>query len=174
MLYKKIKGIYQWLEVRKLDYLLVVLLVVMVMGWIQASPTFMDPDSFYHVKLTQMMGDGLVLDEFPWLQGTDLEHYFTDHHWLYHLILLPFILLWPAFIGAKAVTVIFSALLFLYLYWWMKRNQAKWPWLFIFVLLGIFPFMFRINLVKIPAIGILALLVCLDLAIHYRYKWLFL
>ncbi|PJA92452.1 MAG: hypothetical protein CO133_03130, partial [Candidatus Komeilibacteria bacterium CG_4_9_14_3_um_filter_37_5] len=170
---KKIKGCYYWLIDYRLDYLLLALLVIMLFTWIQMSPTFLDPDSFYHAKVAMMMKENLVIEKFDWLQGTNLDQYYTDHHWLYHLLLIPFVTFLPPLIGLKVFQVIIVTILILYLYFWLKKNDVTWPFFFILIMLSCLPFIHRLSLVKVPALSIMALLIGLDLAQKYKYLWLF-
>lgn len=170
---KKTKGIYYWLVDYKLDYLLLALLVIAIFTWLQMSPTFLDPDSFYHAKIAELMKNNLVIEKFDWLQGTSLNQYYTDHHWLYHLFLIPFVTLLPALIGIKVFQVIIVTILMLYLYYWLKSNNGHWPFFFMFIILSCLPFIHRLNLVKVPALSLIILFISLSLAQKYKYFWLF-
>jgi hypothetical protein len=69
-----------------------------------------DPDGFYHAEISALMSRGqLIFAEFPWMQFSTLQTNFTDHHFLYHALLIPFVLIFPPLIGAKIATVILTA-----------------------------------------------------------------
>ena len=98
----KLSGEYQFIL-----YLLVFLLAFFIFGWLQLNPGFLDPDSFYHLKISKMISAQGPVFDFPWLQFTVLKDYFIDHHFLYHVLTIPFINLLGDFVGFK----FFSALL---------------------------------------------------------------
>src|SRR3989338_11569967 len=100
-----------------LQYLLVILSAYSLFFWLQSSPTLADPDSFYHAKIGIFLSRGTILHEFPWLQYTTLNQSFVDHHFLYHVFLIPFVTLFPdplaglkfsaIFIGTAVFTLLF-------------------------------------------------------------------
>src|SRR5688500_18714804 len=52
--------------------------------------TFSDPDGFYHAKVSQLMEQGELESQFPWLQFTTWRAEYADQHYLYHWLLIPF------------------------------------------------------------------------------------
>ena len=138
-----------------------------------ASPALPEPDSFYHAKMAQILSQGQVLQQFPWLAETGLAGAFVDHHFLYHLLLAPFIWLPQPLIGLKLATVIFAALLVAVIYWLFKKFQIKWPFIFIIFLLTSEPWLFRASLVKAPAV-FLAFFVVAFYALSHQKKFLLL
>src|SRR3989339_1155756 len=153
------------------DYFLVIVMALGLFAWLQASPTLPEPDSFYHAKMAQLISRGEILHQFPWLAATALKDDFTDHHFLYHLLLAPFIWLPQPLIGLKLATVIFAALLVAVIYWLFKKFQIKWPFIFIIFLLTSEPWLFRASLVKAPAV-FLAFFVVAFYALSHQKKFL--
>lgn len=156
------------------DYLLIFFLSVTLFGWLQASPTLAEPDSFYHAKMAVLLSEGQVLHQFPWLQETALKDAFVDHHFLYHLLLVPFITLLNPLTGVKIATVLFASLLVLAIYWLFKQFQVKYPFLFIGFLLVCQPWLFRTSLVKAPAVFLIVLILAFYFLAHQKWLALFL
>ncbi len=151
-----------------LAYLLLALVAGSLFAYLAATPTFADPDSFYHAKLSLLLAQRGAFTEFPWLSATGLKDSFVDHHFLYHLLLLPFVLLLPPLIGLKAATVIFATLFILVFYWFLRQFQIKGAIYYALFLLTVNPFVFRLNLAKTSALALILVFVAAYL-IFKRY-----
>jgi len=162
-----------WNDRYFLDYFLVFLTALAVFGWLQASPTLPEPDSFYHAKMATLIGQGQILHDFPWLQETSLKDDFTDHHFLYHLLLVPFVKVFDPLVGVKVATVLFAAILALTIYWLFKRFAVKFPLAFVAILLASQPWLFRVSLVKAPAVFLIFLLLAFYFLAHQKWLGLF-
>lgn len=156
------------------DYLAVFFIALILFGWLQASPTFAEPDSFYHAKMAVLMSEGKIVRQFPWLQATSLPEQFVDHHLLYHALLAPFVKIFDPLIGVKVVTVLFASWLVLAIYWLFKKFAVKYPLVFILILLTISPWLFRASLVKAPAVSLIFLLCAFYCLAHQHWLRLFL
>lgn len=136
--------------------------------WLQAKPVFPDPDSFYHITMAQLLGEQGVVQHFPWLAFTGLPSYYTDQHFLYHVVLLPFVTLLHPVVGAKVATVFINAALLSLIAVFLIRFRVRfWP-VFCTILLVTNPFLFRINLVKAPGLSIVLLVTGLWLLFRER------
>lgn len=135
---------------------------------LQGSRVFADPDSFYHVKVAQLIGEQGFLSAFPWLTYTKLAAHYTDQHFLYHVFLLPFVTLFPPIFGAKVATALINAaLITLFAAFFIKLRVRFWL-VYIGILLATNPFLFRINLVKAPGLSIILLLIGWMLLVRRR------
>lgn len=153
---------------------IIFLVVAAVFTWLLADPTFADPDSFYHARLAQLMSEQGIITSFPYLRYTYLYEHFTDHHLLYHLILIPFVKWLPMFIGAKVATVFLAATFFL-IWFYVARSLGGWlPSLAAFLLLATRPFDFRLGLTKASALALILLFIGFWLIVKKKYPWLFL
>ncbi len=140
-----------------LDYLALFILSFCLFLYFGYSLSFADPDSFYHVKMAQLIAQqGAVLD-FPWQQFTLLKDNFIDHHFLYHLFLIPFISFGSPLIGAKIATIFLASAFLVLFYFFLKNQQIKWPWLWSLLLLFSTSFTFRLNLTKASAFSLIFL-----------------
>lgn len=151
------------------DYFVVFLLALVLFSWLQNSPALPEPDSFYHAKIAVFLSEGQILHQFPWLQETGLKDNFVDHHFLYHILLVPFVKLFDPLTGVKAATVVFASLFVLIFYWLLKKFAIKWPFLFIVVLISSQPWLFRASLVKAPAAFLSLILLAFYCACHQKY-----
>ena len=126
-------------------------------AYIQATPGLADPDAVYHIKMAQLLANG-VFRTFPNLPYTLFSKYFTDQHFLYHVLLIPFVSWLDPFAGAKWAQAIFGALTATVFYWVLRRLRVSWPLLFTAALCLSAPFLFRASLIKVPALSILVLM----------------
>lgn len=146
-------------RIKKFDVFFVFLACLFLFTLLQLHPTFPDPDSFYHARIASMMASGPVIN-FPWLPLTTLAHSFIDHHFLYHILLIPFVSLFDPLIGLKIATTLFASG-FLTLFYLLLRSfpgspkLSKSQALFFLCFLALNTmFMFRLNLGKIPAVSL--------------------
>lgn len=153
-----------------LKYLLLFIVAFSLFSYLQISPTFPDPDSFYHAKMAVLTRDQGIVTEFPWLQFTVLKDNYADHHFLYHVVLIPFVTFFDPLVGIKLFTALSAALLILIFYWFLKKFQIRGAFLYSLILLVSSPFVFRINLAKAASLSIIILLFGLYLIFH-RKLW---
>jgi len=157
-----------------LQYLLIILAAYFLFFWLQSSPVLSDPDSFYHAKIGQILANGKILHEFPWLQFTTLKDNFTDHHFLYHIFLIPFVSLFPdPLAGLKFSVVVIGALVFTVIFWFLKSNKVPFSFALTLILLAAGPYLFRANLAKAPILSLAVLIVGLQLMFRKKYIPLF-
>lgn len=153
---------------------LVLLAAAAVFTYLEAQPSFADPDSFYHIRLTTMLRDHGLLREFPWTQSSLYRNLFIDHHFGYHLLLLPFVSLFSSeFFGAKVATVLFASLTIALAALVMRRWRVPWWGLGALLLLTAGPFLFRLSQVKAPSVGVGVAIVGYYLIVERKIGWLF-
>ena len=161
---------------KNLDLILLIIVFIAVFAlaiyW-QASGNFADPDSFYHIKMAEFLGEGRLILDFPWQQYSILNENFTDQHFLYHIILAVFIKISGAYIGTKLCTAfLFAGFIFIFGLV-LKNLHAKWPWLWSLVLALSVPFAFRLNLIKANSVSLIFLFLAIFLLYKYKPIWLF-
>lgn len=124
----------------------------------QLIPNIPDPDSFYHIRLAELIRDQGVVRDFPWLGDfTVLGSVYADQHFLYHVFLIPFITWLPPFVGAKLATALLASGAVLAVYLLYRELGLRWRWLWMSILLVTNPFTFRMGLIKAPSLSILFL-----------------
>ncbi|HLD61521.1 MAG TPA: hypothetical protein VI998_00960 [Patescibacteria group bacterium] len=157
-----------------LQYLLIILAAYFLFFWLQSAPVLSDPDSFYHAKIAQILANGKILHEFPWLQFTTLKDNFTDHHFLYHIFLIPFVSLFPdPLAGLKFSVVVIGTMVFTVIFWFLKSNKVPFSFALTLILLAAGPYLFRANLAKAPILSLAVLIVGLQLMFRKKYIPLF-
>ena len=140
---------------------------------ILSIPTFPDPDSFYHIKQSQLIVEQGVITSFPWLQFTILKDSFIDQHFLYHVFLIPFVTLLDPIQGVKLAHVFLSTGFMMLFYWFLRKHNIKFAFIFTLILLVSTPFVFRLALVKAPVASLIFLLLGLYCLFRYKYLTLF-
>jgi hypothetical protein len=125
-----------------------------------ATPDMPDNDGFYHIKLAWLMRTEGLRPEFPFLPLSILnENEFYDHHFLFHVALIPFTF-GDLRTGAKWAAVLFASLAFLAVWYLFQRQRVPLAWLWALGLLGISEaFLFRMSITRAQSLslGILAL-----------------
>lgn len=154
------------------QYFILFIIVLSLFTYLQLDPTFADPDSFYHAKMAEILAQKGAITEFPWLSATNLKYSFVDHHFLYHLILVPFVIFLPPLIGLKVATIIFASLAILFIFWFLRQLQVKGAFWYALFLLFINPFVFRLNLAKAQQLVLIFLFLIIYL--FFRKQYLFL
>ena len=137
------------------------LLFILGMALIQfVTPDMPDNDGFYHIKLAWLMRTEGLKPAFPYLPLSILnEKAFYDHHFLFHVALIPFTF-GDLRIGAKWAAVVFASLAFLAVWYLFQRQHVPYAWLWALGLLGISDaFLFRMSITRAQSLslGMLAL-----------------
>ena len=138
-----------------------------------------DYDAYYHFRWSRMLWDGLMSGNFPpsfdALPLTTLNPKdYVDHHFLFHILQIPFTFFSDFQTGAKLGTWLFACLAVLSCYWLMLRNRLSYPlvWL-VAIVASSAPFLYRMNMGKAMSVSIVLLVVGLHLLFERRYRWLF-
>jgi len=135
---------------------------------LQQSTGFADPDALYHLKIAELTAAHGPVREFIWMPYSTLAASFADHHFLYHVALIPFIKILGSLHGIKFATAVFAAAAIAALAWALRYVGVRYAALFA-LLAGIMnPLAFRIGLSKASALGVLLLVVGLAFAIKRR------
>lgn len=150
-------------------------LIFAVMGWIQfGGPAILDNDGYYHIRWASMLRENWPhLPSFRALPLTTLdEQNYVDHHYLFHVLLIPFTL-GDLRLGAKLAAVVFSSLgiasLFALLVFY--RVQYRWLWLAPLVA-GSEHFLYRMSMTRAPALSLALLGVGTYLIFRRKRVWL--
>ncbi len=158
---------------KRWNIFLAIIITLTIFTWLQSSPTLADPDSFYHTKLSLMMRDYGILREFPWTQDALYKVFFIDYHFLYHLILIPFVSLGNPLVGAKLATIFFASFSILIIIWLLHKLKTSWLYFWLLLLLTNATLLFRLSLVKAPSLSIGLSILGFYLIITKRKGWLF-
>jgi hypothetical protein len=163
-------------------YLIFAFLAIgMVMAFLQFRTEAIccgDWDGYYHIRWSQLLWEnfsqGKWLPTFEWLPLTVLnpQHY-NDHHFLFHLLQIPFLWFFEPVTAAKVAAVVFSTLAIFSVYWLIHHYRIKYPlvWLAaIFTCANMF--YYRMNMAKAPPLTIIITIAGIYLLFERKYKWL--
>ena len=152
-----------------------------VFWWLQFSTDAIccgDLDGYYHIGWSQQLWQGLRTGHFPppftWLPLTTLNaRDYVDHHFLFHILQIPFTWFEDVRTGAKISAWLFGTLAVLSCYLLILRYRLRYPLLWLVALLGCSaPFLFRMNMTKAMSISIVLLISGIHLLFQRKYLWL--
>ena len=151
------------------------LLFILGMALIQfTTPDMPDNDGFYHIKLAWLMRTEGLKPEFNWLPLSILnaqEYY--DHHFLYHVALIPFTYFADLRLGAKWSAVVFSSLAFFAVWFLFHRQRVPYAWLWALALLGISDaFLYRMSVTRAQSLSLAVLALAVAWLLERKYKHL--
>lgn len=144
------------------------------MAWIQFStPNMPDNDGFYHIRMAALMRQEGLKPAFPWLPLSVLnEREFYDHHFLFHVGLIPFTQ-GDLRLGAKWGAVVFASLAFLSIWWLLHAQGVAYAPLWDLGLLAISQaFLFRMSITRAQSLSLGVLALGMLLLFQRRYRWL--
>jgi len=155
--------------------------IVMVMSFLQFRTEAIccgDWDGYYHIKVSQLFWEsfrgGNGLPTFEWLPLTVLNPQdYNDHHFLFHLLQIPFLWFFEPVTAAKVAAVAFSSLAIFSVYWLLHRYKIDYPLIW---LAAIFTcanmFYYRMNMAKAPPLTIIITIAGIYLLFERKYIWL--
>jgi hypothetical protein len=152
--------------------------IVAVFWYIQSgSRGIVDPDGYYHIRWAWLLRETLPqgkLPAFVWLPLTILnEQAYVDHHFLFHVLQIPFTFTSDLVAGAKISAVFFGALAVLSCYALVVWARVPYPFAWLLALLACSaPFLFRMSLPRAPAVTVITLAIALWLLFTRRTIWL--
>ncbi len=117
-----------------------------------------DNDGFYHIKLAYLMRTEGLKPAFPYLPLSILSaDKFYDHHFLFHVALIPFTF-GDLRTGAKWAAVTFASLAFLAVWYLFYRQRVPLAWLWALGLLGISEaFLYRMSITRAQSLSLMVL-----------------
>ncbi len=140
------------------------------------NPYFSGYDSYYHIGMAEEIWNNGLPFEFPHLYFTVLNQNFVESHLLFHLFLIPFILIFGNVIGPKIFIALCAGGIFFLVFHILKFFSKKTALISTALLFFLLPsdFYFRLAFIRNPAPSLLFLLLVLYLMIHKKYKSLIL
>lgn len=135
-----------------------------------ASPDLPDNDGYYHIKLAYLMRTEGLKPEFPWLPLSILNpREFYDHHFLFHVALIPFTF-GNLVIGAKLAAVTFASLAFLSTWYVFKNQRIRLAPLWALGLVAISEaFIYRMSITRAQSLSLAVLMLGLDWLLRKNY-----
>jgi hypothetical protein len=137
-----------------------------------ATPDLPDNDGYYHIKMAYLMRTEGLKPDFPYLPLTVLnEREFADHHFLFHVVLIPFTF-GDLRLGAKWASVLFASLAFMAIWWLFHRQKLPYAFLWALGLLAVSEaFIYRMSITRAQSLSLAFLAIGLILLLEKRY-WL--
>jgi len=166
------------LKNKKLSFWLSIAIIIsfiLVLGiWFISQQKIMGYDGFYHLKKAALIGkEGLKANNNNWLTQTVLADNKTDHHFLFHILLIPFTLGKNLIFGASIFVVFNLIIFFTGFFIFLYKHKVAFPLFFTFLLLlGSASFLYRISFVRAPLLGFLLFLLISYLM--FKKKWIYL
>jgi hypothetical protein len=154
---------------------------VMLMTMLQFSTDAVccgDWDGYYHIRWSQLLWEnfsqGKWLPTFNWLPLTVLgPDTYADHHFLFHLLQIPFLWFFEPVMAAKIAAVFYSSLAIFSVYWLMFYYKVDNLLLWFGALITCAnPFFYRMNMAKAPPLTIIYSVIGIYLLFERKYVWL--
>jgi len=135
-----------------------------------SSSSLADRDGYFHIKFSQLMYDHGIIYKLPWMQYTIFKDYFRDHHFLQHVLYIPFTFC-DLIKGAKWAALFFASLAGISFYFCLRLCNVRYClfWTFAF-LASSSAFLYRISMLRVQSISLALMLLSIFLIIKKRYK----
>ena len=156
--------------------------IVLLMTLLQFSTDAVccgDWDGYYHIRWSALLWDnfkhGQWLPTFNWLPLTVLgPDTYADHHFLFHLLQIPFLWFFEPVKAAKIAAVFYSSLAIFSVYWlfFYYRVQGHLLLWLGAILTCANPFFYRMNMAKAPPLTIIYSVIGIYLLFERKYVWL--
>ncbi|MEO8648569.1 MAG: hypothetical protein ABI539_05325, partial [Acidobacteriota bacterium] len=152
-----------------------------VMGFLQFRTKAIccgDWDGYYHIRWSQLLWEsfssGHWLPTFKWLPLTVLNPQdYADHHFLFHLLQIPFLWFFEPVMAAKVAAVVYSTLAIFSIYWLLYRYEVKYQLIWLAAILTCANmFYYRMNMAKAPPLTIIFTIAGIYFLFERRYVWL--
>jgi hypothetical protein len=150
--------------------LLLWLVFLLFLGLIQFStPSLPDNDGYYHIKLAYLMRTEGLKPDFVWLPLSILNpREFYDHHFGFHVALMPFTF-GDLRLGAKWAAVVFGSLALLSVWSLLKNQRVPLAWLWALGLMAVSEaFVFRMSITRAQSLSLAVLMLAMDWLLRKR------
>jgi len=143
------------------EYVLVFVCALGVYAWLAPHGGFPDPDSFYHAKIGSLMLEGGVVRSLPQLPFTTLADAFADHHFLYHVLLVPFVAAFGALQGAAVAAIVLAAGAVTAVHYALRSYEVRFASVFTLIAASSAGFAFRMGLAKASSLAVILFMLSL-------------
>ena len=133
-------------------------------------------DGYYHIRWSRILWEGFLrgeIPEFTWLPLTILDPpRYVDHHFLFHVLQIPFTWFGDLIVGAKVSAVVFASAAILACYALVVRSRVPWPLLWLVALLASSSFFLqRMGNARAMSVTIVTIVLALWLLFAKRHIW---
>ena len=158
-----------------------VISIALLMWFLQFQTTAIccgDWDGYYHIRWSSLLWEnfshGKWLPSFDWLPLTVLNPQdYADHHFLFHLLQIPFLWFFEPVMAAKVAAVVYSTLAISAVYWLLYRYGVDYLLVWLMAILTCANmFYYRMNMAKAPPLTIIITIAGIYLLWERKYVWL--
>lgn len=157
------------------------LAILMVMSFLQTRTDAIccgDWDGYYHIKWSSLLWENFRqfkwLPTFEWLPLTVLNpRDYADHHFLFHLLQIPFLWFFEPVTAAKVSTIFYGTLAIFSVYWLLFRYGIRHQLIWLAAIMTCSnAFFYRMNMGKAPPLTIIITVLGIHLLFQRNYVWL--
>lgn len=157
--------------------IIVIALVMLRLQYATAAVCCGDYDGYYHIGWSRMLWESFQqgrLPVFGALPFTTLNPQdYVDHHFLFHVLQIPFTWFDDIRAGAKISAWLFATLGVFACYWLMVKENISYTPVWLLALLGASAsFLYRINMTKAMSLSLVCLILGIYLLFRRKYVWL--
>jgi len=136
-----------------------------------SSPDLPDNDGYYHIKLAYLMRTEGLKPDFSWLPLSILNRReFSDHHFLFHVALIPFTF-GDLRLGAKIAAVCFASLALLSTWKLLKNQRVPYATRWALGLVAVSEaFIYRMSTTRAQSLSLVLLMLGLDWLLRKKYQ----
>lgn len=155
-----------------------ILLVVILLQFQTKAICCGDWDGYYHIRWSSLLWEsfkhGHGLPSFDWLPLTVLNPQdYDDHHFLFHLLQIPFLWFFEPVMAAKVAATTYATLAIFSVYWMLYRYKVDYLLVWLAALLVCSnAFYYRMNMAKAPPLAIIITVIGIHLLFQRKYVWL--
>jgi hypothetical protein len=155
-----------------------ILLVVILLQFKTKAICCGDWDGYYHIRWSSLLWEnfkhGHWLPSFDWLPLTVLNPQdYDDHHFLFHLLQIPFLWFFEPVMAAKVAATTYATLAIFSIYWMLYRYKVDYLLVWLAALLVCSnAFYYRMNMAKAPPLAIIITVIGIHLLFQRKYVWL--
>jgi hypothetical protein len=155
-----------------------ILLVIILLQFQTKAICCGDWDGYYHIRWSSLLWDsfkhGHWLPSFDWLPLTVLNPQdYDDHHFLFHLLQIPFLWVFEPVMAAKVAATTYATLAIFSVYWMLYRYKVDYMLVWLAALLVCSnAFYYRMNMAKAPPLAIIITVIGIHLLFQRKYVWL--
>lgn len=138
-----------------------------------ATPNLVGTDGYFHIRFAEVMRERGLTPDFVWLPLTILNpNQYVDHHFLFHILLIPFTG-GDLIVGAKWASVVFAAAAGAALGWVLRRERVPYAPLWTLGALAISEaFIYRMSMPRVQSLSLAMLLLALGVLLGRRFRLL--
>jgi hypothetical protein len=168
--------------VRTIYFIFGIVSIALLMAFLQTRTDAVccgDWDGYYHIRWSALLWEnfsqGKWLPTFEWLPLTVLDpQNYADHHFLFHLLQIPFLWIFrEPVLAAKVAAIVYSTLAICAVYWLLYKYNVDHLLVWLLAILTCSNmFYYRMNMAKAPPLTIIITIVGIYLLFERKYVWL--